>query len=55
MSLGVYPKISLKNERDKTLETKKLLENNINPISEKKLNKIFVQFIFLILRKVSTI
>lgn len=40
MSLGVYPKISLKEARDKTAEAKKLLENNINPISEKKLNKI---------------
>ncbi|MGE4383242.1 MAG: tyrosine-type recombinase/integrase [Arcobacter sp.] len=40
MSLGVYPKTSLKEARDKTLEAKKLLGNNINPISEKKLNKI---------------
>lgn len=40
MSLGVYPKTTLKEARDKTLEAKKLLNNNINPISEKKLNKI---------------
>ena len=40
MSLGVYPKTSLKEARDKTADAKKLLENNINPISEKKLNKI---------------
>lgn len=40
MSLGVYPKTSLKEARDKTLEARKLLNNNINPISEKKLNKI---------------
>jgi hypothetical protein len=40
MSLGVYPKTSLKEARDKTTDAKKLLENNINPISEKKLNKI---------------
>ncbi|WP_151950821.1 tyrosine-type recombinase/integrase [Aliarcobacter butzleri] len=40
MSLGVYPKTSLKEARDKTLEAKKLLENNINPISVKRLNKI---------------
>ncbi|MCT7550921.1 tyrosine-type recombinase/integrase [Aliarcobacter butzleri] len=40
MSLGVYPKTSLKEARDKTLEAKKLLENNINPISLKRLNKI---------------
>lgn len=40
MSLGVYPKTTLKEARDKTLEAKKLLNNNINPISEKKLSKI---------------
>ena len=40
MSLGVYPKTTLTEARDKTLEAKKLLNNNINPISEKKLNKI---------------
>jgi integrase len=40
MSLGVYPQTSLKEARDKTADAKKLLENNINPISEKKLNKI---------------
>ena len=39
MSLGVYPQTSLKKARDKTADAKKLLENNINPISEKKLNK----------------
>ena len=30
MSLGVYPKISLKEARDKTAEAKKLLENKSN-------------------------
>ena len=39
MSLGIYPKTSLKEARDKSTDAKKLLENNINPISEKKLNK----------------
>jgi integrase len=39
MSLGVYPQTSLKEARDKTADAKKLLENNINPISEKKLKK----------------
>ena len=40
MSLGTYPKTSLKEARDKTIDAKKLLENNINPISIKRLNKI---------------
>ncbi len=40
MSLGTYPLTSLKEARNKTADAKKLLENNINPISEKKLNKI---------------
>jgi len=40
MSLGIYPLTSLKEARNKTADAKKLLENNINPISEKKLNKI---------------
>ena len=40
MSLGTYPLTSLKEARTKTADAKKLLENNINPISEKKLNKI---------------
>ena len=40
MNLGTYPLTSLKEARDKTADAKKLLENNINPISEKKLNKI---------------
>ena len=46
MSLGVYPKTTLKEARDKTLEAKKLLNNNINPISEKKLNKITEEISF---------
>ena len=40
MSLGTYPKTSLREARDKTIDAKKLLENNINPISIKRLNKI---------------
>ena len=40
MSFGTYPLISLKEARTKTIDAKKLLENNINPISEKRLNKI---------------
>ena len=39
MSLGTYPLTSLREARNKTADAKKLLENNINPISEKKLNK----------------
>ena len=40
MSLGIYPLTSLKEARNKTADAKKLLENNINPISEKKLKKM---------------
>ncbi|MCT7635724.1 integrase arm-type DNA-binding domain-containing protein [Aliarcobacter butzleri] len=39
MSLGTYPKISLKEARDKKDECKKLLSENINPISEKRVKK----------------
>lgn len=39
MSLGTYPKVSLKEAREKKDEAKKLLGQNINPISEKKIKK----------------
>lgn len=37
MSLGTYLLTSLKEARNKTSDAKKLLENNINTISEKNL------------------
>lgn len=39
MSLGTYPKVSLKEAREKKDESKKLLNENINPISEKRIKK----------------
>ncbi len=39
MSLGTYPKISLKEARENKDEAKKLLTQNINPISAKKIKR----------------
>ncbi len=40
MSFGLYPSVSLKEAREKRTEARKLLSENINPISEKKSKKI---------------
>uniref|UniRef100_UPI004048D4F0 tyrosine-type recombinase/integrase n=1 Tax=Aliarcobacter sp. TaxID=2321116 RepID=UPI004048D4F0 len=39
MSFGVYPEVGLKEAREKREEARKLLANNINPISEKRIKK----------------
>lgn len=39
MALGVYPEISLKDARDKRIEARQLLSNNINPKLERKKQK----------------
>ena len=39
MSFGVYPEVGLKEAREKRDEARKLLANNINPISEKRIKK----------------
>ncbi len=38
-SFGVYPKVSLKEAREKRDEARELLSKNINPISAKKLKE----------------
>ena len=39
MSFGIYPEVGLKEAREKREEARKLLANNINPISEKRIKK----------------
>ncbi|MGB3752143.1 MAG: integrase arm-type DNA-binding domain-containing protein [Arcobacteraceae bacterium] len=39
MSFGVYPTVSLKNARDKREDARKQIQNNINPINQKKIDK----------------